>query len=76
MAEVYTVDVPGGEREAWQCPYCSRMYPTLDEEGRKLECPNTCRRCGSPMDIEKSKSYQGEKASQTSDATTRRTSRV
>ena len=62
MADVYTVEVPGGERQAWQCPYCSRMYPTQDEEARNLECPNVCRRCGSPMDVAKAKEFEDSKA--------------
>ena len=62
MAEVYIVEVPGGERQAWQCPYCSRMYPTMDEEAHPLECPQNCRRCGSPMDVAKGKVYEDTKA--------------
>lgn len=62
MAEVYVVEVPGGERQAWQCPYCSRMYPMQDDEARTLECPSACRRCGSPMDVDKSQAFQDAQA--------------
>jgi len=64
MAEVYVVEVPGGERQAWQCPYCSKMYPTQDEEARKLECPNICRRCGAPMDVAKANAFENARAAE------------
>ena len=64
MAEVYITEIPGGERQAWQCPYCSRMYVTRDEEGRELECPANCRRCGSPMDVGKAQAFQDMKAAE------------
>ena len=64
MTEVYIVDCPGGERQAWECPYCSRMYPTADEEARSLECPSVCRRCGSPMDVGKAQEFQDVKAAE------------
>lgn len=72
MPEVYVVEAPGGERQAWQCPYCSRMYPTHDEEARTLECPTNCRRCGSPMDIAKAQAFQDSKAEQEVAAATKR----
>ena len=62
MAEVLIVTVPGGDRQAWQCPYCSRTYPTMDEEGRAMECPSICRRCNSPMDIAKAQAFQDAEA--------------
>ena len=72
MADVYVVDCPGGERQAWQCPYCSRMYPTADEEGRPQECPAACRRCGSPMDVDKAQAFQDKKAAETAGPPRRR----
>ena len=62
MTEVYIVECPGGERLAWQCPNCSRMYPTMDEEAHTLECPEKCRRCGCPMDVAKALTFADEKA--------------
>ena len=38
-----------GQDEA-VCPYCSLYYPLKDEKEIALEIPDTCRRCGSPMD--------------------------
>lgn len=62
MAEVYMADAPGGDMQVYECPYCSRSHPTIDEEGRPQECPNVCRRCGSPMDVEASRSFADTKA--------------
>ena len=64
MAEVLIIECPGGERQAWVCPYCSRMYPTLNEEAQPLECPSNCRRCGSPMDTAKAQAFQDAKAAE------------
>lgn len=62
MAEVYLVEMPGGAGESYQCPYCSQAFPRKDTEGREVTCPATCRRCGSPMDIDKSLEYAHRKA--------------
>ena len=72
MAETYIVDCPGGERQAWQCPYCSRMYPTKDEEGMDTDCPANCRRCGAPMDIEKAHAFENNKAAESAGPAKRR----
>lgn len=49
------------------CPYCSLYYPLKDEKEIALEIPDTCRRCGSPMDYNKSKVFADREAALASD---------
>ena len=64
MGEVTVVEAPGAVGDVYQCPNCSRSYPSWDveagppaidkETGRQvshINPPVTCKRCGSPMDI-------------------------
>ena len=62
MGQVYTTDIPGGDAQAWQCPYCTRAYPMKDEEGHTLECPGKCRRCECPMDIVRALEFANSEA--------------
>jgi len=62
MGEVHTSEIPGGMGDAYECPYCSRGYPRRDLEDHEVHCPPTCRRCGSPMDIEASLAFAERKA--------------
>ena len=39
----------GGVQENVQCPNCSRMYPTKDDQDREVGHPPKCTRCGCPM---------------------------
>lgn len=65
MAEVAVVDIPGSVGEAFQCPDCSRMHPSMDFEADKpIKCPRECARCGCPMDIAKQKEFSDQKAEQ------------
>lgn len=57
MPEVYVVTIPGGETQAWQCPYCSLSLPMVDEAARPLRCPAECPRCGGPMDLKQAKAF-------------------
>lgn len=45
-----TIEVPGGIGPATQCPYCSKCYEADDP-------PSRCKRCTSPMDVEKSHEF-------------------
>jgi len=70
MATVYVGEAPGGTMEIWECPYCSKSYPMVNvENGETLECPDTCRRCGSPMDVEKSIVFANAMAEKAAKAT-------
>lgn len=58
--EIVVVESPGGMGDAYQCPTCSRMYPA--EEGGDV--PQRCRRCGSPMDLERGVEFARKLASE------------
>ncbi len=63
MAEIAVVEIPGSVADAYQCPYCSKMYPSMDLESDKLlKCPQECERCGCPMDIAKVTEFANLKA--------------
>ena len=49
------------------CPYCSLYYPLKDEKDIALEIPSVCRRCGGPMDYNKSKVFADQQAAHFSD---------
>ena len=50
-----------------KCPYCSLYYPLVDEKEIVLNLPDTCRRCGSPMDYTKAIAYANQQAQIASD---------
>lgn len=65
MAEIAVVDIPGSTGEAYACPYCSKMYPTMDLEANKpIRCPTECERCGSPMDLLEVGAFANKKAAE------------
>ena len=65
MAEVAVVDIPGSPGEAFQCPYCSRMHPSMDLElDKAIKCPQECERCGCPMDIAQVTEFANQKAAE------------
>ena len=49
------------------CPYCSRSYAHIDQEGQPLDVPQTCKRCGSPMDRSKSRDFANQQATKEHD---------
>ncbi len=66
MAEILVADAPGAVGDVYQCPNCSRSYPSWDveagppafdkETGRQVSHvnpPQSCKRCGCPMDVNK-----------------------
>ena len=63
MPQVLMAEAPGG-LDAYQCPYCSHTYLALvvDESGQitqqMADPPRACRRCGSPMDLDKAQEFQ------------------
>lgn len=70
---VLTAEAPGGTATCAVCPTCSKHYPyeTLDRsgqtipiriDGRVLKVPDTCERCGSPMDEEAAWAFQDKMA--------------
>jgi len=34
------------------CPYCSKQYVTIDEDGERQDYPSLCKRCGGPMNYD------------------------
>ena len=60
-----TYDIEYTERngqDVGKCPYCSLYYPLVDEKEIVLNLPDTCRRCGSPMDYTKAIEYADRQA--------------
>ena len=47
-----------------KCPNCSKLYGWRSDDGKVVEddIPNTCKRCGAPMDFEKAKAFADEQA--------------
>ena len=71
MASVVMKEAPGIEGEkadCYQCPYFGQMYLAhrVDEQGEitdeKVDPPATCRRCGSPLDLDKAQKFQDDEA--------------
>lgn len=69
MANLVLTEAPGGLGDCYQCPHCGLMSLTkrLDDQGipteQDADPPRTCRRCGSPMDLDASQKFQDEQAS-------------
>jgi len=72
MAQVIVTDAPGGLGDVYRCPTCSMGYPSFDDQQggydergniiHPVRPPDTCKRCGSPMDVEKGKLFQDQMA--------------
>jgi len=58
-----TVELPGGIGLGSVCPHCSKVYAHYDiEKDEALEAPDTCKRCGSPMDMKEEVAFGNKRA--------------
>ena len=78
MATVIVTEAPGGLGDVYRCPTCSMGYPSFDDRRggyddkgnvvHPVRAPDTCERCGSPMDIEKGVLFQDAMAEKAAEA--------
>ena len=50
--EYFITDAPGGDFQVYQCPNCTKSYPTTNPDNQNSIQPlANCDRCGSPMAV-------------------------
>jgi len=45
-----------------QCPNCSKMYRLADDQGKPETLPESCKRCGCPMNVRSAEEWMNTKA--------------
>lgn len=60
--EIVEVNIARENKDAARCPYCSMLYPAVNEEQKPLRYPEECGRCGCPMDRELARVFANEEA--------------